>query len=636
MFTQPRRSWAVALAVAALLTCRPALRAQAPGEPPPVPTENEINPPPPAPPRPGEPPPALEGDVVPQQRGPVHEAFAVPADKAPVAGPAVPRQPPAPVPEVPPEQRPEGDNVIWVPGYWGWDAGRNDYVWVSGCWRVPPPGRNWVPGYWTQTDGRWQWVSGFWAPAGQEELPYLPAPPESLEAGPSTPAPDDDSYYVPGCWLYQDTRYVWRPGRWAPCRPGWAWCPAAYCSTPSGYVFVDGYWDYPLDGRGLLFAPVCFNGTPWTAPGWCYRPSYCIGLGGLLSSLWVGPSRGCYFFGDYFGPRYGGLGFTPWFSHGRGYANPLFGYYRWANRGDPGWYAGLAGAYRGGPGALARSSLVQPLSRLARDPAWRLTHVSPAQFNHHRDFGQRFAAAGRQRQQWEARGAQRQGRPAALPLAHASAAHTSRGRVARPATHGHGTPPHQAGPAHVRPSYSAYGHSPAVAREARPAPHPNHAPAPRALAAQPHGAPRPAGQEHRATPRPSPRVLPPNPNTVQHGPPRHTPAAHPAAAPRPAPAAAHQPAPRPAAARPHPQAAPHAARPAPSRPAPQPAPAAAHRPAAAPRPAPQVARPAPARPAPAPRPAAHVAPSAPRQAAPHPAPHPPAHPAPNNHGGGHH
>src|SRR5205085_115550 len=237
-------------------------------------------------------------------------------DKAPVAGPVVPQPPPAPVPEVPPEQRPEGDNVIWVPGYWGWDAGRNDYVWVSGCWRVPPPGRNWVPGYWTQADGRWQWVSGFW----------------------------------------------------------------------------DGYRDYPLDNRGLLFAPVCFNGTPWTNPGWCYRPSYCVGLGGLLSSLWVGPSRGCYFFGDHFGPRYRGLGFTPWYSYGRGYANPLFGYYRWANRGNPGWYSGLAGTYRGG---RARASLVQPLGRLARGPSSRLAHVNASQFNHYRDSGQRFPAAGR-------------------------------------------------------------------------------------------------------------------------------------------------------------------------------------------------------------------------------------------------
>jgi hypothetical protein len=589
MFIPSRPTWAVALALAALLTARPALRAQAPGEPPPVPTENEINPPPPAPPRPGESPPVPDGDVIPQQRGPVHEAFARPADKTPMVGPVVPRQPPAPIPEVPPDQKPEGDNVIWVPGYWAWDAGRNDFLWVSGCWRVPPPGRKWVPGYWTQADGQWQWVSGLWAPAGQDQLPYQPPPPDSLDNGPDTPAPDDNSFYVPGCWVYQDTRYLWRPGYWSACRPGYVWSPASYCATPSGCVFVDGYWDYPLDDRGLLFAPVCFNGTPWAAPGWCYRPRFCVGPGGLLSSLWVGPSRCGYFFGDYFGPRFRGLGFTPWFAGGRGYANPLFGYYRWANRGNPGWSRGLYNAYRGPhAGALARAPFVQPLGRLAGSHSLRLTHLSPTQFNHQRDLGRRFTAAGRQRQQWEARGAQRAGRPA-LPPAHTPAGPTAHGRVTAPPR-----VPHAIAPAHVRPSYAAYGRSPA---------------------AQPQSAPRAAaGVAHHAPPRPSPRQWPSNPNLVPHAPARHAPVAHPAAAPRvahqaprPAPAAARRPAvaPRPAAvARPHPQVV-HSA----------------------PRPAPHVARPAPPAPhraAPAPRPAAHVA---------HSAPHPAPHPAPASHGG---
>jgi hypothetical protein len=540
----------VALALAALLTARPVLRAQAPGEPPPVPTEQEINPPPPAPPRPGEPPPVPQGDVIPQDRGPVHEAFAQPTEQAPVAGPVAPRQPPAPVPEVPPEQRPEGENVIWVPGYWNWDAGRNDFVWVSGCWRVPPPGRKWVPGYWAQANGQWQWVSGLWAPAGQDQPPYLPPPPESLDVGPTTPAPDDNSFYVPGCWVYQDTRYLWRPGFWSPCRPGWVWSPASYCSTPSGYAFVDGFWDYPLDNRGLLFAPVCFNGTPWTSPGWCYRPNYCVGLGGLLSSLWVGPSRGCYYFGNYGGARYRGLGFTPWFASGRGCVNPLFGYYRWANRGNPGWYRGLAGAYRGG--YAGRASLVQPLGRFAGSHSLRLTRLSPAQFNRQHALGQRFAAAGRQRQQWEARGVARQGRPAGLPPA--------RGHVAGP---------HSGAPAHFRPSYAGYGHMPG---------------------AQPHGAPRPPAVAHHAAPRQW------SPHSVPHAPARPAAAPHIAhQAPRPSAAAFHRPAaaPRPAAvARPHPQVAHAAPRPAPhfARPA---APA-AHRAAPPPRPAPHVAHSAPA------------------------------------------
>src|SRR5262249_43813115 len=153
---------------------------------------------------------------------------------------------------------PEGDNVEWIPGYWSWDADRKDYIWVSGTWRDAPQGRKWVPGYWTQGGDGWQWVPGFWAPGDQQQLQYLEEPPATLDTGPDTPAPDQGSIYVPGCWVYRATRFLWRPGFWMRPRAGFVWIPAHYCYTPSGHVFVDGYWDYPLERRGLLFAPVCF------------------------------------------------------------------------------------------------------------------------------------------------------------------------------------------------------------------------------------------------------------------------------------------------------------------------------------------------------------------------------------------
>src|SRR5947209_20214146 len=53
-------------------------------------------------------------------RGPVHEAYAEPTDPRPSATPIVPQQPPGPVPEVPPDVRPEGTNGVWIPGYWAW------------------------------------------------------------------------------------------------------------------------------------------------------------------------------------------------------------------------------------------------------------------------------------------------------------------------------------------------------------------------------------------------------------------------------------------------------------------------------------------------------------------------------------
>jgi hypothetical protein len=98
----------------------------------------------------------------------------------------------------------------------------------------------------------------------------------------------------------------------------------------------------------LLFAPVTFAGTPWVGnPGWGYRPGYAVGFGGLLGSLFARPAYGSYYFGNYFGSSYRGQGYVPWSNYGgRGY-DPLLNYYRWANRGNPGWYGGLSGLYAG-------------------------------------------------------------------------------------------------------------------------------------------------------------------------------------------------------------------------------------------------------------------------------------------------
>src|SRR5262249_54820905 len=107
------------------------------------------------------------------QRGPVHEAYAQPTQKNSEPGPVITKQPPKAIEELPPEQKPEGENVQWIKGYWAWDTDKNDFVWVSGFWRVPPSGRHWVAGYWTEVEGGWRWVPGYWASDVQEETTYL-------------------------------------------------------------------------------------------------------------------------------------------------------------------------------------------------------------------------------------------------------------------------------------------------------------------------------------------------------------------------------------------------------------------------------------------------------------------------------
>src|SRR5262249_12454420 len=150
-------------------------------------------------------------------RGPVHEAFATPTTD-PVPTPPVAKQPPQPLDEMLPEQKPDGE-VVWVAGYWAWDDDRKDFLWVSGVWRSVPPGKRWVAGYWRQLGGQYQWVPGFWTVAtpqkAQQEIAYLPAPPALPEVAPPGKPPTADSFFVPGHWTWEGTRYVWRAGYWA-------------------------------------------------------------------------------------------------------------------------------------------------------------------------------------------------------------------------------------------------------------------------------------------------------------------------------------------------------------------------------------------------------------------------------------
>ena len=262
-------------------------------------------------------------------RGPVHEAYAVPVTSGQTAGVIVPKQPANPIEEVPPDLKPEGQNSVWIPGYWSWDDERRDFIWVSGVWRIPPHGYRWMPGYWQDAQGQgFQRISGYWMPAAVQETTYLPQPPQSIDTGPNMAAPGPNYFWIPGHWQWFDVqnRYLWQPGYWAAYQADWIWVPATYAWTPGGYVYVPGYWDYPLARRGLVFSPVYFAG-----PVAVYRPAICVDAGVFSVGLFCRPTYGHYYFGDYYDDRYVALGIRPYFYYNSpriGY-DPLFGYYRW-------------------------------------------------------------------------------------------------------------------------------------------------------------------------------------------------------------------------------------------------------------------------------------------------------------------
>ena len=151
--------------------------------------------------------------VKPLTEGPLHEAFLSPAkDRAPTT---IEKGPPAPLTERPGVDPPSA-NALWIEGYWDWDAGRKDFVWVTGTWRVPPPGRFWVNGYWKRSDQGWYRVPGFWSDRKTDRIDFRKnGPPADHPADEPGESPGDAFFYVPGQY-YPDADGVLLEARLGP------------------------------------------------------------------------------------------------------------------------------------------------------------------------------------------------------------------------------------------------------------------------------------------------------------------------------------------------------------------------------------------------------------------------------------
>lgn len=290
---------------------------------------------------------AIDDNVEILTRGPVHEAFAETIVFDPEPGLLVPKSPPSPIDELPPDHQPEGENISWIPGYWAWDDDRSDFIWVSGIWRSLPPDRQWIPGYWAPSGQGAQWTSGYWADANKEEIEYLPEPPATVEVGPNSPAPSADYRWLPGSWIWQQNRYAWRPGYWAPGQDDWNWIPARYVWTPRGYVFVDGYFDYNVDRRGVLYAPIYFKSNIYTQSSFRFSPVTVISPSVFVNHLFLRPTYGHYYFGDYYGRNYLNQGYSPWFSYHNQHSgyDPFYAQQGWKHRADHLWNQRMETAY---------------------------------------------------------------------------------------------------------------------------------------------------------------------------------------------------------------------------------------------------------------------------------------------------
>jgi hypothetical protein len=358
-----------------------------------------------------------------QVRGEVHEAFAQPSVLIQKETQIIPKQPPELVNELPPDQKPEGDNVFWIPGYWSWDIEANNFLWVSGVWRSFPPDHEWVPGYWTEASGGWRWVSGYWSVTTSNDVDLLPQPPELIEEN-VPPARDESSTWVPGNWVYKESRYWWRPGYWVALRPGWVWTPAIYYWTPGGYIFIDGFWDHAIERRGLVFAPVIFDTAVIARRDFVYRPSFVVSFAFLESSLFVNVNFNRYYFGDWYDAGFERRGFVPWTTwrvHGRIH-DPLFTAWRFNHRNDADRIRRIEGAFatartnrdarpvrtladlrRGNVNQVFQNSVVAINNVTNINQNIRMTQVDRSTVS--RDTTQRFRTLATERQRNEVRGA---------------------------------------------------------------------------------------------------------------------------------------------------------------------------------------------------------------------------------------
>jgi len=262
-------------------------------------------------------PPADDRPVQPASEGPLHEAFLSPAkDRDPAY---VDKAPPNPVNERPGVD-PPSDKAVWIPGYWEWNGVQKDYVWTTGTWRNPPPGRFWVNGYWKRDDKGWYRVPGFWSDRQTDRIDWRKnGPPTEHPADDPGASPGNDYFYVPAVYAPDGEGVTWKKGYWAKVQPGWSWVPAQWINQPEGWTFQEGYWDRTLEDRGTLFAPAQVSDEAKNSTNTVYQPlsqvapeqyGQLYGAFGRPNSNYDG-YPGCYYdsTGRYYGyANYGSLG----------------------------------------------------------------------------------------------------------------------------------------------------------------------------------------------------------------------------------------------------------------------------------------------------------------------------------------
>ncbi len=262
--------------------------------------------------------------------GPIHEAFLQPFEANLVDGLIVQLTPPDPIKEIAPNIGVAGTDLKFIPGYWGYDVGAKAFVWVSGTLRHVPPGRQWLAGGWLKVDKGFQWLPGAWVPIGFDPTAnQIPTPPAIKNLLPTTAAPAIGHIRNPGRWVFQNGQFTWKAPSWIPGNANWIWNPPQLLKTPTGLTVVSGFWDFPLQDRGQLFAPIRFDNPSNIVKGFTFTPGVVTHTSRIMLHLFVQKGMHHYLFGNYHGNQFAGLNIQPWFTQlagGRGF-DPVLEFY---------------------------------------------------------------------------------------------------------------------------------------------------------------------------------------------------------------------------------------------------------------------------------------------------------------------
>lgn len=60
------------------------------------------------------------------------------------------------------EDAPPREGYVFTPGYWRWDEGRHNHVWVKGEYQRARRGEHWVAHEWRNENGRYHFREGHW------------------------------------------------------------------------------------------------------------------------------------------------------------------------------------------------------------------------------------------------------------------------------------------------------------------------------------------------------------------------------------------------------------------------------------------------------------------------------------------